>query len=173
MTDASCGGSTLANSTATTVNYDRSISIARTGNWRRKSIQALIDDEIQNYNDWKAELFLDVVLDGDIIPTRVNIMDHIGAKGSLHQLRFCRKKYKVDGMFKGRGWEDLKRDICRSAYDCGYQLSSNGPYGKQLNLRQFVCGYGRVCQTRNEPNSELCSIVHKQDVEMNRRKICN
>ena len=76
-------------------------------------------------------------------------------------------------MFKGRGWKDLKRDICRSAYDCGYQLSSNGPYGKQLNLRQFVCGYGCVCQTRNEPNSVLCSIVHKQDVEMNSRKIYN
>ena len=89
--DTSCSVSTLSNNTTTTANYDRSISIARTDNWRRKSIQALIDDEIQSYNDWRAELFLDVILDGDIIPTRVNVMDHIGAKGSLHRLRFCTK----------------------------------------------------------------------------------
>ena len=80
VTDGSCSVSTLSNSTATNVNCDSSISIARTDNWRRKSIQALIDDEIQSYNNWRAELFLDVILDGDIIPTRVNVMDHIGAK---------------------------------------------------------------------------------------------
>ena len=91
VTDASRSVSSLSNSTATTVNCDRSISIATTDNSMRKSIQALIDDEIQSYSNWKAELFLDVILDGDIIPTRVNVMDYIGVKRSLNRLRFCTK----------------------------------------------------------------------------------
>ena len=64
----------------------------------RQTIQDLIDDEINACNDWIGELFLDVFLDGETIPRRVNLSDYICAKHSLHELQFCDKNYPSNGV---------------------------------------------------------------------------
>ena len=118
---------------------------SRTENVRtRQTIQELIDHEINGCNNWIGELFLDILLDGAAIPRRVNVIDYICAKHSLHELRFCDKKYPSNGLFKGEGWNLLKSDICRSAHSSGYQLSCNGRSGSNKNTRNFICGCGRL-----------------------------
>ena len=60
---------------------------SRTESFRtRQTIQEIIDHEINGCNNWIGELFLDVLLDGATIPSRVNVINYICAKYSLHEL---------------------------------------------------------------------------------------
>ena len=86
---------------------------SRTENVRtRQMIQELIDHEINGCNNRIGELFLDILLDGANIPRRVNVMDYICAKHSLHELWFSEKQYPSNGFKKGEGWDLLNSDTC-------------------------------------------------------------
>ena len=136
---------------------------------RRQTIQELIDHEINSCNNWIGELFLDILLDGAALPRRVNVSDYICAKGSLHDLRFCDKKYPSNGIFKGKGWDLLKKDICRSAHSSGYHLYCNGGTGSKSNTRKFIC----VCGRLHRPANSRCSTGYRTDVESKSTKKCS
>ena len=157
--------STLSNSTTSASSSNDAMLLGR-------CVQGLIDEEIESNKAWKGELLLDVVLDCAIKPMRVNILNYIGVKESLHTIRFCSKTFPVDPCFRNDSWKKLKHYIERSAHSCGYNLASNGPFGSKKNTRQFVCQSGRVHRCKKQPTSKPCSMSYREDVEMNSKKVC-
>ena len=89
-------------------------------------------------------IIFEILLDGNIKPSRVNVIDYIGVKYSMHSLRFFENNYPSDGLFEGENWDHLRSYICWFAHSSGYQLSYNGNYGSNKNMCQFVCGSVRV-----------------------------
>ena len=68
-----------------------------------RTVQCLIDEEIESMKVWKGELCLDVHLNGAVNVERVNVLEYIGLKDSLQSLRFCSKTFPVDPLFANIG----------------------------------------------------------------------
>ena len=75
----------------------------------KKDIQTSIDECLETLKSWRGELFLVVLLDGATKVERLNIMQYIGGRTTLHLMYCCPKKYNNFMGFKGEGWELLKR----------------------------------------------------------------
>ena len=135
--------SSLSTNTVVSEKHNSTLSLVLRNVRTRQTIQYIIDDEIKSYNEWKGELFLNILLDGDIKPRRVNVIDYIGVKCSMHSLRFFEKRYPRNGWFEGQNWDTLRSYIYLSAHISGYPLSCNVKYGSKKNLLQFFLS-GRV-----------------------------
>ena len=133
------------------------------GGLSNSEIWDLLEKEVNAlYHPWKASIPFEVyvISDSSTVITNdllngslklVDICDYLdGAKYPVYRLYFCRSTYppplqdsSMDGSSSEScaGWVSLRRDLCKSAFNDGNLVFSNGSSG--CLGRQFKCSCSR------------------------------
>ena len=82
-----------------------------------------------------------------------DILQYVSSAWKGQFVYFCSKMYPPEGGMGGQGWKSLRLDLCRSALDRGYNLTSNGASG---NNHRLVCSCSR--QHRLHPETSPIAV---------------